>query len=58
MPPQLVDVTFKQRLNETLPLDAEFTDEHGRAVTLGQYFRGKPVLLARRMVAAAVAQVL
>jgi len=45
-PPQLKDVTFKQRLNEVLPLDAQFRDDAGRAVTLGQLFRGKPVLLA------------
>jgi protein SCO1/2 len=46
-PPQLRDVTFRQRLNEKLPLDAPFTDEHGQAVTLGQYFAsGKPVILA------------
>jgi len=45
--PQLRDVTFKQRLNEKLPLDAPFKDEHGQAVTLGQYFTsGKPVILA------------
>ena len=29
--PQLKDVSFKQRLNEMLPLDASFTDESGRA---------------------------
>jgi protein SCO1/2 len=45
-PPQLVDVTFKQRLDETLPLDAAFKDESGRTVTLGQYFGEKPVVLA------------
>jgi protein SCO1/2 len=45
-PPQLVDVTFKQRLDETLPLDAAFRDEHGRTVTLGEYFGRKPVVLA------------
>jgi len=45
-PRQLVDVTFRQRLNDTLPLDAAFTDENGRAVTLGQFFGGKPVILA------------
>ena len=44
--PQLKDVSFKQRLNEMLPLDAPFTDEAGRQVTLGQYFGRKPVLLA------------
>ena len=45
-PPQLQDVTFKQRLNEKLPLDATFTDENGRAVKLGDYFGQKPVVLA------------
>lgn len=45
--PQLRDVTFKQRLNEMLPLDAPFKDEHGQDVTLGDYFKtGKPVILA------------
>jgi protein SCO1/2 len=45
-PPQLEDVTFRQRLDEKLPLDATFTDEHGRTVTLGDYFGRKPVVLA------------
>ena len=45
--PQLDDVTFKQRLNTTLPLDTTFKDEAGRTVTLAQYFGGrKPVVLA------------
>jgi protein SCO1/2 len=44
--PQLKDVSFKQRLNERLPLDASFTDESGRRVTLGDYFGRKPVVLA------------
>ena len=44
--PQLKDVSFKQRLNEMLPLDAPFTDETGRRVTLGEYFGRTPVLLA------------
>ena len=45
--PQLENVTFKQRLNTQLPLDAHFRDENGRDVTLGQYFDGKrPVVLA------------
>jgi protein SCO1/2 len=44
--PQLKDVSFKQRLNEMLPLDAEFTDESGRRVALGDYFGRKPVVLA------------
>jgi protein SCO1/2 len=46
-PPQLEDVSFRQQLDEMLPLDAAFTDDQGRLVTLGQYFgQGKPVLLA------------
>jgi protein SCO1 len=44
--PQLKDVSFKQRLNEMLPLDASFTDESGRRVKLGDYFGRRPVLLA------------
>lgn len=46
VPPQLREVTFKQRLNERLPLDAVFRDESGRTVTLGQVFGRRPVLLA------------
>jgi len=45
--PQLDTVSFKQRLNSQLPLDARFKDEQGRDVTLGQYFDGQhPVVLA------------
>lgn len=47
LPAQLKDITFEQRLNETLPLDARFTDEAGRSVALGDYFTGnKPVVFA------------
>jgi len=46
-PEQLKEVTFKQRLNEQLPLEASFKDEYGRPVTLGKYFNNqKPVILA------------
>jgi protein SCO1/2 len=46
-PEQLRDVTFSQRLNDRLPLDATFTDEYGRTVTLGKYFgSSRPVILA------------
>ena len=45
-PPQLKDVTFKQRLDQLLPLDAAFRDDDGRSLTLGQLFGSKPVLLA------------
>ena len=46
VPPQFKEVTFAQRLNERLPLDAQFKDEAGRTVTLGDYFGRKPVILA------------
>jgi len=46
-PEQLRDVTFRQRLNERLPLDATFADEYGRPVQLGRYFgTSRPVILA------------
>jgi protein SCO1/2 len=45
-PPQFEDVTFKQRLDEKLPLDATFRDENGTTVKLGDYFGQKPVVLA------------
>jgi protein SCO1/2 len=45
--PQFDNVSFKQHLNAQLPLDARFTDENGRDVTLGRYFGGlRPVVLA------------
>jgi protein SCO1/2 len=47
LPLQLQEVTFQQRLDERLPLDAAFRTETGRQVTLGDYFTGsKPVVLA------------
>ena len=46
LPAQLKEVTFQQRLNEMLPLDATFRDESGRAVKLGDYFGRKPVVLS------------
>lgn len=36
---------IEQRLNVLLPLDAEFTDETGKTVRLGDYFGEKPVIL-------------
>jgi protein SCO1 len=45
-PAQLEAVTFAQRLDEQLPLDAAFRDEEGRTVRLGDYFGRKPVILA------------
>ncbi len=41
----LQQVTFQQRLNQQVPLDLVFRDESGRAVTLGQYFGKRPVIL-------------
>ncbi len=47
LPQALKEVSFKQRLNEKLPLDATFKDDLGRTVRLGEYFGGtKPVVLA------------
>jgi protein SCO1/2 len=37
------DVTVKQRLENQIPLDAQFTDESGAAVIIGKYFGKKPV---------------
>lgn len=42
----LDEVRIDQRLNGSLPLDAEFRDEDGRTVRLGDYFGKKPVILA------------
>ncbi len=44
-PPILRDVGIEQRLSERVPLDPILQDEAGRAVRLGDYFRGKPVIL-------------
>jgi protein SCO1/2 len=46
VPAALSQVSFEQRLNEQLPLDLPFKDEHGRTVKLGEYFGRKPVVLA------------
>ena len=46
MPGPLKEVGFDQHLGDGLPLDAAFTDEQGRAVTLGDYFGERPVVLA------------
>lgn len=47
VPGMLKDVSFRQQLDEQLPLDAAFKDEAGRDVRLGDYFKtGKPVVLA------------
>ncbi len=47
LPAQLKEVGIEQKLNSQLPLDADFKDENGNAVKLGDYFgKGKPVVLA------------
>jgi protein SCO1 len=46
VPEQLKEVTFEQRLDTMLPLDARFRDESGRDVALGDYFGKRPVVLA------------
>ncbi|HEY1265859.1 MAG TPA: SCO family protein [Candidatus Binatia bacterium] len=38
-------VDFEQKLGEQAPLDAEFRDETGKAVKLGDYFGARPVIL-------------
>jgi len=46
LPAVLKTVGIEQRLNEQAPLDAIFKDEQGRDVRLGDYFKGKPVVLS------------
>jgi protein SCO1/2 len=45
-PPRLPGrVAIDQHLDRQLPLSVPFKDENGRAVTLGDYFKDKPVVL-------------
>ncbi|HEY7392145.1 MAG TPA: SCO family protein [Bryobacteraceae bacterium] len=46
VPKALEGVGIDQKLDQQLPLNAQFKDEAGRTVTLGSFFHGKPVLLA------------
>jgi protein SCO1/2 len=47
MPPALQKVGIEQKLDSQLPFDAEFKDENGKTVKLGEYFgKGRPVILA------------
>lgn len=46
VPAALREVGFDQNLNQMLPLDVEFVDEHGRTVRIGDYFGKRPVVLA------------
>ena len=45
LPPALLNVKFDPQLNAQIPLDAQFVDEAGSSVRLGQYFGKKPVVL-------------
>jgi protein SCO1 len=45
-PPVLEKVKVTQRLNAQVPLDAQFRDESGKTVRLGEYFGKKPVVLS------------
>ena len=44
-PELLEQVGIDQKLNNQVPLDLGFRDEHGSSVELGQAFAGKPVVL-------------
>jgi protein SCO1 len=45
-PELLKQVGIDQKLNEQIPFDATFRDEHGHTVQLKQYFGQKPVVLS------------
>ena len=45
-PELLKEVGVDQKLNDSIPLDLTFHDEHGNLVALRQYFGSKPVILA------------
>lgn len=44
-PELLKQVRIDQKLNDTIPLNLTFRDEHGETVELAQYFGSKPVIL-------------
>ena len=45
-PAVLQRIKVTQRLNAQVPLDAEFRDETGKTIKLGEYFGNKPVVLS------------
>ncbi|HEX7794587.1 MAG TPA: SCO family protein [Vicinamibacterales bacterium] len=45
LPPGLEGVGIQQRLNQSIPLNLPFRDEHGQAVRLGDYFGRVPVVM-------------
>jgi protein SCO1/2 len=46
LPQYLKNAGLEQRLNQPLPLMADFVDETGKTVMLGQYFHQRPVVMA------------
>ncbi len=46
LPKVLKQVGVTQKLNQQLPMDAQFVDDHGATVKLGDYFGKKPALLS------------
>lgn len=47
LPEALQSIGIEQKLGDKLPMDAEFKNEDGRTVKLGDYFsKGKPVIVA------------
>src|ERR1700712_1867064 len=46
LPPALKEVGIQQKLGEQIPLDAEFKDENGKTIKLGELFGKRPVILA------------
>jgi protein SCO1 len=45
-PELLKEVGVDQKLNDSIPLNLTFRDEHGRPVELAQFFGSKPVILS------------
>lgn len=45
-PSLLKEVGINQKLNQSIPLNLVFRDEHGKTVQLGDYFGQKPVILS------------
>jgi len=45
-PELLKEVGIDQKLNDSIPLDLRFKDEHGNSVMLAKYFGSKPVILS------------
>jgi len=46
LPTVLQQVGIQQHLNQQLPLDAQFVDDHGKTVRLGDYFGKRPAIVS------------